>query len=209
MARGPVSTLKNEIEPLTLFKSFITEEISSEILKWTNVEIALKKQKYNTIKETQSDVCQDELNAFFGVLFLKDNHLTIDELFSTNFCGNRYVACMSKERFAFLGRCLRFDDKGLRMQALQNDRLSPIRKIWDLLLKQCRNNYIPGSYLTIDEQLLAFRGRCKFKIFIPNKPAKYGLKIKKLCDSTTKDMEDTMPYLGKGTNTACLLQNML
>ncbi|GBP30200.1 hypothetical protein EVAR_94508_1 [Eumeta japonica] len=31
--------------------------------------------------------------------------------------------------------------------------------------------------ITLDEQLLAFRGRCAFRQYIPNKPAKYGIKV--------------------------------
>ncbi|XP_055843633.1 piggyBac transposable element-derived protein 4 [Episyrphus balteatus] len=146
-----------------------------------------------------------ELNALFGVLLLtaalKDNHLTTDKLFNTAFCENRFLACMSRERFDFLIRCLRFDDRELRVQTIRTDPFTPIRKIWDLLMVQCRSYYIPGSYLTIDEQLLAFRGRCKFKMYIPNKPAKYGLKIEMMCDSGTRYMVDAIPYLGKGTNT--------
>ncbi|GBP24123.1 PiggyBac transposable element-derived protein 4 [Eumeta japonica] len=36
--------------------------------------------------------------------------------------------------------------------------------------------------MTLDEQLLAFRGRCAFRQYIPNKPAKYGIKVFALVD---------------------------
>ncbi|GBP63724.1 PiggyBac transposable element-derived protein 4 [Eumeta japonica] len=69
---------------------------------------------------------------------------------------------------------------------------------------QCRQNYVPGTNVTIDEQLLAFRGRCKFRMYIPKKPAKYGVKLEMICDSGTKYMINSTPYLGKGTNTGGL-----
>ena len=53
--------------------------------------------------------------------------------------------------------------------------------------------------LNYNEQLLGFRGICKFKLYIPNKPSKYGIQILMICDTKTKYMVDTMPYLGKGT----------
>lgn len=205
-ARGPARSVKNITDHLVLFGSFMTDEICEEILQWTNAEIVIKKQSYECMTSTQNETCKEELNALFGVLLLaaalKDNHLTSDELFNTSFCGTRYISCMSRERFDFLIRCLRFDDRAIRIRTLQSDPLTPIRKIWDLLMVQCRENYVPGTNVTIDEQLLAFRGRCKFKMYIPNKPAKYGLKIEMMCDSGTRYMiDDAMPYLGKGTNT--------
>ncbi|GFQ86803.1 DDE_Tnp_1_7 domain-containing protein [Trichonephila clavata] len=55
-------------------------------------------------------------------------------------------------------------------------------EIWDDFIKNCVDSYKPGSYVTIDEQLLAFRGRCPFRMCIPNKPAKHGIKIVMMCD---------------------------
>ncbi|XP_054740501.1 piggyBac transposable element-derived protein 4-like [Anastrepha obliqua] len=39
-----------------------------------------------------------------------------------------------------------------------------------------------SAEMTLDEQLLSFRGRCSFRQYIPNKPAKYGLKVFALVD---------------------------
>ncbi|CAL4079077.1 unnamed protein product, partial [Meganyctiphanes norvegica] len=50
--------------------------------------------------------------------------------------------------------------------------------------------------MTIDEQLLAFRGRCPFRMYIPSKPAKYGIKIIMMCDNNSKYMLNAIPYLG-------------
>lgn len=73
-----------------------------------------------------------------------------------------------------------------------------------MLITQCRNNYSPGSNVTKDKQLLAFRGRFKFRMYIPNKPAKYGIKIQMMCDSGTYYMIDSVACLGKGTDTGGL-----
>lgn len=73
-----------------------------------------------------------------------------------------------------------------------------------MFIEQCRKNYTLGSYLTLDEQLIGFRGKAPFRMYLPNKPDKYGLKIVMLCDSGSKYMVDAMPYLGKGTVTGNL-----
>lgn len=37
--------------------------------------------------------------------------------------------------------------------------------------------------MTVDEMLHQFRGRCRFVMYMPNKPAKYGIKLYALCDA--------------------------
>ncbi|GBP02746.1 PiggyBac transposable element-derived protein 4 [Eumeta japonica] len=136
-----------------------------------------------------------------GILVLtavkKDQHLSVEELFDRSYCGTKYISVLTKARFQFLmSSYLRFDDKSLRIQ-LVGDKFAPIRKVWDMFVQKCRENYSPGPYLTVDEQLLAFRGKCSFKMYIPNKPAKYGIKKVMLCDSGTKYMVDAIPYLDR------------
>lgn len=47
------------------------------------------------------------------------------------------------------------------------------------------SSYVPGCNLTIDEQLKAFRGRSRFRQYMPSKPAKYGIKFWWITDSAT------------------------
>ena len=61
----------------------------------------------------------------------------------------------------------------------------------------CKNNFQPFEYVTIDEQLLGFRGRCPFKQYIPTKPDKYGIKIWICADVKTYYIYNCMPYLGR------------
>lgn len=205
---GPASMCKNVFNPVQIFNLFITDEILSEIVKWTNVEMISKRQKVGKITATHRDVTDLEIRAFIGLLTLtavmKHNNLSTDELFDPTFSGTRYISVMSKERFKFIVRCLRMDDKTLRSILRPNDAFVPARNVWELFIKQCQINYIPGSEVTIDEQLLGFRGRCPFRIYIPNKPAKYGIKFPMMCDATSKYMINADPYLGRSTNTGGL-----
>lgn len=98
------------------------------------------------------------------------------------------------------------DDKTLRPTRRQQDPYIPVRKVWDLFIAQCKMNYSPGSNVTIDEQLLGFRGRCPFRMYIFNKPKKYGIKIPMMCDTGTNYMINAIPYIGKATNTNGLPQ---
>jgi hypothetical protein len=104
---------------------------------------------------------------------------------------------MSAKRFLFLLRCLRFDSLSTRTERRATDRMPHIRKNFDLFVRQCKVNYSPGEYLTIDEMLIPFRGRCSFKQYIPNKPAKYGLKIYSIADARTFYTYNLELYVGK------------
>lgn len=87
-------------------------EIFEEIVKWSNVEISMKRAAYQTVTPTQGDTNILEIKALIGVLILSaalKDHLNSDELFHSNYCGSGYVAVMSRERCDFLLRCFRFD----------------------------------------------------------------------------------------------------
>ena len=102
-----------------------------------------------------------------------------------------YRCVFTRNRFSFLASCLRFDDKNLRDE---NDRFSPIRKLWDIFMANCQRYYIPSNKCTVDEQLLSFRGRCIFRMYMKDKPDKYGLKIVTLNDAETSYLVNTFSY---------------
>ena len=203
--QSPINDAKTVCNPLETFCIFLTNDIFQLILDHTNEEINRKRTKYRIPNATQGSTCDEELKALIGCLILtaalKNNHLSTRESFNTNLCSPRYRAAMSSERFEFLVSCLRFDDKATREERKQTDPFAAVRELWEHFIDRCRTSYRPGSFITIDEQLLAFRGRSPFRMFIPNKPPKYGIKIIMACDSGTKYMVDASPYLGKGTKT--------
>ena len=84
---------------------------------------------------------------------------------------------MSKNKFVFLLYCLKFDNHFSRNDCKFQDKLSPIRKLYEEFVKSCKSNFSPISNCTVDESHLGFRGRCGFKVYIPNKPAWYGIKV--------------------------------
>ena len=89
---------------------------------------------------------------------------------------------MPEHRFYFLSTCLHFDDKNTRDKT---DKFGPIRKIWDTFIANCTNCYSAHRDCTVDKQLLSFRGRCSFRVYMKSKPDKYGLKFLSLNDSNT------------------------
>jgi hypothetical protein len=43
--------------------------------------------------------------------------------------------------------------------------------------QKCLENYLPGRDQSIDEAMIAFRGRLSFKQYLPAKPIKFGIKV--------------------------------
>ncbi len=57
--------------------------------------------------------------------------------------------------------------------------------------------FSPGADVCVDEQLVAFKGRCGFKQYMPSEPANYGIKIWVTCDMTTSYAWRMQIYIGK------------
>jgi hypothetical protein len=108
---------------------------------------------------------------------------------------------MSLRRFRILTEVFRFDDRESRNHRRQNDKFAPIRDIWTIFVRQLPKYFKLSDSVTVDEQLLSFRGRCSFRQYMPLKPAKYGLKFFAMCCSSTSYVLNILPYLGKFKST--------
>lgn len=84
-------------------------------------------------------------------------------------------ACMSNSRFHFLLRYIHFDDYELRsnLNSLGRDRFEIFREVFEYVNCKFKTAFIPSSYLCVDEMLLKFRGRSKFRQYIKSKPGKF------------------------------------
>lgn len=83
----------------------------------------------------------------------------------------------SKNRFSILLACLRFENLDDREARKKNDPATAISGIFNTFDNNCQSIYTMGTCLCVDEMLVGFRGRCKFKMYLSLKPLKYGLKI--------------------------------
>ena len=63
-------------------------------------------------------------------------------------------------------RFLRFNIKSDRRQCLQSDKLGIISCVWNGFIENCKRSFNPTANLTIDEQLLPCKARCKFLQYI-------------------------------------------
>ncbi|KAJ8971354.1 hypothetical protein NQ317_002961 [Molorchus minor] len=83
-----------------------------------------------------------------------------------------------------------------RAERKKIDKLAAIRGVFEHFVDNCKAYYTPSEYLTIDEKLEPFRCRVSFLQYIPNKPAKYGLKVFALVDAKTCYSLNMEVYVG-------------
>ncbi|XP_033228952.1 piggyBac transposable element-derived protein 4-like [Belonocnema kinseyi] len=67
--------------------------------------------------------------------------------------------------------------------------------MWDKFDENCGKYCSPSAYVTVDVTLLIFGGKCPFRMYIPSKPDKYGLKIISACDARTFYFLKGIPYV--------------
>lgn len=200
--KGDARNTTNEIECLQLF---LTPTIIGIITRSTNIYINLQRNKFQRMRDAR-DTDQREIRALLGILFLvgtmRCGRKNVRNIWD-NSRGNGLESCylaMSEKRFRFLLRSLRFDDVTTRAERRELDKMAPIRELFEVFLANFQKNFIPSEFLTVDEQLLAFRGRCAFKQYIPSKPAKYGIKTFALVDAKTFYTFNLETYVGTQPN---------
>lgn len=196
---GPRHEAREVQTPASAFLLFFNSVIINILVNHTNEYInTLDYSRDRDMKPTDSV----EIKALIGLLILsgmlKSSHLNTTDLWSNDLIGiDLFQVTMSLNRFHFLLRALRFDDRSTRTERKKSDNLSAVREIVELFKDNCKKYYTPGEYLTIDEQLHGFRGRCSFRQYMPNKPARYGLKIFMLADARTFYVSNLEIYAGK------------
>lgn len=77
--------------------------------------------------------------------------------------------------------------------------LFKINPIITHLRKKFINNYTPSKELSIDESVLLWKGRLRYKVYMPLKSAKFGIKYYEMCESTTGYVYNFFIYVGKST----------
>lgn len=183
--------------PEDAFFLYFNDFIFSTIVKYTNIEAENNTKNWKPVDST-------EISAFFELLLtsghLKQNNTSYITLWSKKYGSPIFRGTMSLSRFKSLLRFIRFDDKLTRPTRRATDKLAPIRNVFDEVNKMLSKYYEPGSFLTVDEQMVGWRGRCPFLQFMPKKPDKYGMKIFWLCDAKTAYPLSGIPYLGKEGN---------
>lgn len=189
-----------------IWSKFFDGEMLETVVLHTNQKLQSYRERFrNTHRQELKDTNETEMRSLFGLLYyssvFKCNDADANYLFATDGTGHEIFRCvMSKYRFCTLLNCLRFDNAADRQERLKSDRSAAVSWLFGKFVSNSQQNYIPGPNTCIDEMLIPFRGRCKFLIYMPNKPAKYGIKVLVLSDAQTYYTYNAYIYTGKGSD---------
>lgn len=159
------------------FKLFLTEESITRIYHHTRAR-----------SQGMLDNCSlNEFKAFIGVLILTGCHRSsktnTKELWSVKYGMPFLRVVMSRNRFVLILRFLCFESADYVAAHKRTDKLAGLRNFTNALAERCRAVYAMSEYVTVDEMLSPFFGRCPIRQFIKEKLAKFGVKLWMLCDA--------------------------
>lgn len=188
---GPVRAAKNAKSALECFSLFFPDDFIEKIVTCTNSKIRSVQAEYSRARDAR-ETDFSEISAYIGILYLlgvcKSNKANTLDVWRNDGLGIEiFRLIMGVNRFKFLQQNVRFDDISdvNRAQRKEMDKLYCVRDLFEEFVKNCKTNYSHSPFVTVDEMLPNFRGRCSFRVFMPQKPGKYGLKIWACSDART------------------------
>ncbi|XP_014912949.1 piggyBac transposable element-derived protein 4-like [Poecilia latipinna] len=175
MTPGPTRYAVSRVHDIvSTFYLFITPAIKKIILEMTN------REGFRKFGDSWKKMDEIDLQAYIGLLILAGVYRSRGEAAASLWDAESgrpiFRATMALSLFRIYSKLIQFDDRETRPARRVKDKLAPIREVWDKWVERLPYLYNPGPDVTVDEQLVPFRGCCPFRQYIPSKPAKYGIK---------------------------------
>lgn len=197
---GPVlpGTFDRESSPNEYFSLFFGEEVlqllCDETNKWGNSRKQTAQNPKSRLKAWKN-MTVVEAKALLGtVLNMGLNPRSdITDYYSVKWVSNMkfFGDVFSRDRFLLLFWSLHFCSENGAQRGAKIDNFVRIIK------EKCKIFYNPGPKISVDESTILFKGRVVFRVYNPNKPTKFGLKVFVLSDSSNGYVYDFNPYYGK------------
>lgn len=177
--------------PLDAWKLLFTDRMMIKIVNCTN-----EKAKQ---ADVNLDLTREELLRFFGLLYMRGalcmRKTPIQFIWSNKYGSDFFKNTMSRNRFNLIKKLLRFDSQTERSRN-KDDSFIHIREIFESFTTNSMVHFVPYEHITIDEQLVPMKNRCKIIQYMPNKPDKFGIKLWIAACNYTKYCFNQAPYLG-------------
>lgn len=186
-----------ENDEINYFEKIFDSAVISKIIEQTNIYAEQKGSKNWT------DLTSKELKAFIGCHIIMGIHklpnlklywssdplLRVDAIADT----------MTSKRFEKIMQNIHLNNNAnlLPKTHPDYDKLHKLRPLLDLLNQNIGKVYDPSSFVTVDESMIKFKGRCVLKQYMPLKPIKRGYKVWCLADATTGFIIAFIVYTGK------------
>lgn len=196
--REEVSFLGNS--PIDFFYYFFDASLLENIVAETNLYQQQNPEPDRSKMKAWIDLTVDELKKFLGLSILMghvrkgnlNDYWSTDILLSTPIFGK----IMPRNRYQQILRFLHFKNNLVQ----DNHTLKKIKPIIDSLKTKFKSTIHPGKNVCIDESLMLWKGRLKFKQYLPLKRHRFGIKLFELVDCETGFILDFVIYTGNDTD---------
>ena len=173
-----------DLMPLSFFRLFFTQAVIEKIVIETNrfaVQAGGQPQRRAARLRSRVELTNSSLFVFLGLFFLMG--VAKRPQVAMYWSKDPLVGCpafgkyMKRNRWEIIMSCLHFNDNDQYDHTDPNrDPLFKVRPLLDLLVERFKHVYIPGRELSVDEELLKWKGRLSFRQYIPSKRARFGIK---------------------------------
>ena len=183
---------------LSSFHIFFNELMLRNIQKCTTAEAR------RATGNNSWTVALDELDKFVELIVARgvkgERTLRMKSMWKKSWGRPLFNASMPRWRFLEIIKYLRLDLKTERRRNLEEDKFCLAFCLWNPFIENCQKAYNPNMNITIDEQLLPCRARCKFIQYMPNEPDKFGVKFCMAVDVESKYLYGLTNFFILGRN---------
>ena len=179
--------IKVEVPPESksdfFFNLIFSDELIDLIVRETNRYAQQKLAVNNTRLAKWHDVTRQELKAYFGICVVMaiNNFPRLAMYWSSDpLIGNTGIQnIVTKKRFQELSQYLHFSNSEMEPQCGEEnfDRLYKVHSLLSGILESSQKAYKSTKNLSINEGMIAFKGRLSFRQYMLAKLTKYGIKV--------------------------------
>lgn len=166
---------------------FLTNEFFDLLVEQTNLYAAQYKRENpnlppNSCANSWEETNRNEMKKFLALVLLMGivRKPEVSDYWSTNplLKGSIFNSVMPRNHFQSILQFLHFaDNSRYHANDPKHDRLYKVRPVVEYLVSKFKSVYIPEEHISIDEELLLWKGRLVFKQDIPLKRARFGIKM--------------------------------
>ena len=199
-APGLTNYSKNIDTPLSAFKLLFDNTI-------LDIIINCSEKKAAQLNFPDWRLSKDLLQAFIGILITfgatRSRKESLDSVWREDepYVRPIFKATMGRDTFKEILRFIRTDDHETRSERRSQDKLAAIREVWEIFTTNCQKSLIPDANMCVDEQMVGFRGKCPFRVYMKSKPDRYGIKIWAICENPSGYIWKSQVYTGKIAST--------
>ena len=195
---GPTTPLPATAREIDYFNLIFPEELFESIADETNRYAEIEEARRETNGTEWQATWAEEIRAYVAIHMMTRIGLAPRHLYLHLFKGYSLFEKMSCDRFFKLSKYLRVADTSSNPQKYRSghDRLAHVRPIINAIMEKSKANYVPHREVTIDEAIIAYTGRMRFRKYCPLTSTARGFKVWLLTDPHNGYVNNFKVYTG-------------